>query len=63
MEINEIETEKKIKDHQINEVDKPFSYTHQEKRESAQINKTRNEREITTDTKKSEDYKRVNTKN
>ena len=53
MEINELETKKKIKDHQINRIEKPFSQT-QEKRESAQINKISNEREITTDTKKYE---------
>lgn len=54
MEINEIETKKKIKDHQINKIDKPFIQTYQGRRESALINKIHNEKEIITDTKKYE---------
>ena len=34
----------------MNKVEKPFSQNHQEKREKAQINKIRNEKEVTTNT-------------
>ena len=33
----------------MNKIDKPFSQNHQEKRERAQVNKIRNEKEVTVE--------------